>query len=223
MDKDIPSNFLPGLDVLGATYDTLNGKYADPESTIQKVIDWTKLSDVRTQEFANKMYNIPEVVKFSRDTTSEYRTSYGKTTAEYTKSLSLQAGLGVQFPGFSASASTDYSQSQRENLSHTFTRVTYAVNHYILSLPPTAHIRALLKEDFVNDLDSMDPIELYREYGTHLLRSITVGGCALFLTSTDTRSYTSKMDLASAAKLSAEYSIASGEMHVIRKTVNPYS
>ncbi|KAI0682377.1 hypothetical protein BC835DRAFT_1478658 [Cytidiella melzeri] len=215
MDKDYPS--IPCLNILGSTYNALNGTYADPKSTIHQVIDWDKFPAARTQEFATKMYKIPDVVDFIRDTTTDYRSSYGKTTADYTKSLSIQAGLEASFPGFSASASADYSQSQRENLSNAFTRVTYAVNHYILSLPPTAQIRVLLKADFVNDLDRMEPAELYKEYGTHLLCSLTVGGRALFLTSTDTTEYNSDVSLEAAAKLSAEYSVLSGNMTLTTK------
>ncbi|KAI0684447.1 hypothetical protein BC835DRAFT_1310575 [Cytidiella melzeri] len=216
MDKDTPSDYVPGLNILGATYNVLNGKYADSKSTIQQVIDWNK-SDVRIQEFGGKSYSIPEVVNFSRNTTSDYSSSYGKTTLAYTKSLSFHAGFEASFPGFSSSASADYSESQRENLSNAFTRITYAVTHYNLSLPPTAYIRSLLKPWFVNDLDKMDPIELYREYGTHLLRSLTMGGRALFLTSTDTRSYSSEMSLEAAAKISASYLVASGSIELSAK------
>ncbi|KAI0684446.1 hypothetical protein BC835DRAFT_637235 [Cytidiella melzeri] len=210
MDNDTPSNLIPGLNILGSTYNVLNGKYADSKSTIQQVIDWDKL-DFRIQEFGpTKSYNIPTVVNFSRHTTSDLRTSYGKTTADYAKSLSVHAGLEGSFPGFSASASADYSQSQRENLSHAFTRVTYTVTHYNLALPTTSSIQKLLKPLFVTDLESMDPLEFYKEYGTHLLRSLTIGGHALFLTSTDTRSYSSDISVEAAAKISAKYAIASG-------------
>ncbi|KAI0685524.1 hypothetical protein BC835DRAFT_1421168 [Cytidiella melzeri] len=216
MDKDTPSNYIPGLYTLGATYNVLNGKYADSKSTIQQVIDWNK-SDVRIQEFGPKNYSIPEVVNFNLEPTSTYRSSYGKTTTEYTKSLSVHAGFEASFPGFSASASADYSASQRENLSHAFTRVTYAVTHYNLSLPPTEYVQPLLKAWFVNDLDTKDPIELYKQYGTHLLRSLTIGGRALFLTSTDTRSYKAELSLEAAAKISASYLVADGEIDISAK------
>ena len=169
------------------------------------------------QEFGGKTYSIPEVVNFSRNTTSDYRSSYGKTASAYTKSLSFQAGFEASFPGFSASASADYSESQRENLSHAFTRVTYAVTHYNLSLPPASQTRALLKSWFVTDLDTMDPIQFYKEYGTHLLRSLVVGGRALFLYSTDTRSYSSELSLEAAAKISASYLVASGNVELSTK------
>lgn len=39
---DTPSNFIPGLNVLGSTYNVLGGNYADPLSTMQQVVDWNK-------------------------------------------------------------------------------------------------------------------------------------------------------------------------------------
>ena len=39
-----PSDYIPSLYTLGATYDVLNGKYADSKSALQQVIDWDKSS-----------------------------------------------------------------------------------------------------------------------------------------------------------------------------------
>lgn len=173
--------------------------------------------DVRVQSFGNRQYSVPAVVNFTRNTTSDYRSSYGKSTSEYSKSLSVSAGFEADFPGFSASASADYSESQRENLSNSFTRVTYSVTHYNLSLPPASQIRHNLKAWFAEDLNNMEPLEFYKTYGTHLLRSLTMGGRALFLTSTDSRSYSSEMSLEAAAKVSASYAVASGKVELSTK------
>ncbi|KAI0689989.1 hypothetical protein BC835DRAFT_1521807, partial [Cytidiella melzeri] len=202
-----PSNYTPCLYTLGSTYEVLNGYYADSDSALQQVVDWNK-------EFGGKDYSIPEIVNFNRKTTSDYSSSYGKTATEYMESLSVNAGFEASYRGFSASAEVDYTESQRASLSHAFTRITYAVTHYNISLPTTQHIKPYLKTDFVSDLDTMDPIELYRAYGTHLLCSLTVGGRAVFLASTDTRSYSSDMSLAAAAKISASYLVASGDIHL---------
>ncbi|KAI0091170.1 hypothetical protein BDY19DRAFT_686686 [Irpex rosettiformis] len=210
---ETPSNYIPGLITLGSTYNVLNGKYADSRSALQQVVDWNK-SEVRIQVYGGKEYSVPDVVNFNSNTTSDYTSSYGKTTSDYTKSLSTHAGFEASFPGFSASASADYSESQRESLSNAFTRITFAVTHYNLSLPPTSQTRGLLKPWFVEDLDKMDPIDFYREYGTHLLRSLTVGGRALFLNSTDTRKYSSSMSIEAAAKVSASYLVASGSIEL---------
>ena len=41
---ETPSDYIPCLYTLGATYDALNGKYADSKSALQQVIDWDKSS-----------------------------------------------------------------------------------------------------------------------------------------------------------------------------------
>jgi hypothetical protein len=41
-DEDTPSDFIPGLYILGSTYNVLNGKYAESKSTLQQVVDWNK-------------------------------------------------------------------------------------------------------------------------------------------------------------------------------------
>ncbi|KAI0684450.1 MAC/Perforin domain-containing protein [Cytidiella melzeri] len=216
MDKGTPSNLMPGVLTLGSTYNVLNGNYADPNSAVQQVINWNK-SDVRIQDFGPNSYSIYEAINYNAKTDSFHSASYGKTATEYTKSLSVHAGFDASFPGFSASASVDYDDSQRENLSNAFTRITSGVTHYTLSLPPTSQIRSLLKSYFVDDLKKMDPIALYKEYGTHLLRSLTVGGRALFLTVTDTRSYSSELSVEAAAKIHAQYVVASGNMELSAK------
>ncbi|KAI0090304.1 hypothetical protein BDY19DRAFT_764796 [Irpex rosettiformis] len=213
---ETPVDYIPGLYELGSTYDVLNGKYADSKSALQQVLDWNK-SEVRLQEFGGRTYSVPEVVNFVRNTTSEYRSSSGKTTSEYTKSLSVHAGFEASFPGFSASASADYTDAQREDLSNAFSRITYAVTHYSLSLPPISQIRRLFKAWFAEDLDNRDPIEFYKEYGTHLLNSVTVGGRALFLATTDTRSYSAELSIETAAKISASYSVVSGNVELSEK------
>ena len=168
----------------------------------------------RTQEYGGKTYTVPDIVNYTSDTNSDYRSSYGKTVTEYSESLSVHAGMEANFPGFSASASTDYSESQRETLSNSFTRITYLVTQYNLSLPPVAVVQQYLKSWFVNDLENRDPIDFYREYGTHILRSLTIGGRAMFLTATDTRNYSSSMSIEAAARIAASYLVASGSIEL---------
>ncbi|KAI0088021.1 MAC/Perforin domain-containing protein [Irpex rosettiformis] len=210
-DADTPDDYIPGLYTLGSTYDVLNGKYADSKSALQQVIDWDK-TESRVQQYGGKTYSIPKVVNYVSNTTSDYRSYYGKTVTDYTESLSVHAGFEASYPGFSASASADYSESQRENLSNTFTRIMYVVTQYNLSLPPLSQLPSLLKSFFVEELDTLDPVKLYKQYGTHLLTSLTIGGRASFLASTDSRKYSSDMSVEAAAHISAQYLVASGDI-----------
>ncbi|KAI0693082.1 hypothetical protein BC835DRAFT_1416168 [Cytidiella melzeri] len=211
--ESTPSNLIPGLRTLGSTYDVLRGQYADSLSTKQQVIDWDK-TEFHPQEFGGKTYNVSEAVNFNYNTKGNYYSSSGTTATEYIMELSSHADLGVGFRGFSASASVDFTKSQLQNLSHAFTRVTHEATHYSLSLIPPTEIRPLLKSWFVNDLENMEPLDLYQKYGTHLLNSLTIGGRALFLTATDTRSYSSEISFSVAAKISASYKLADGHMEL---------
>ena len=170
------------------------------------------IGESRVQQYGDKLYSVPDIVNYTSDTNSDYQSSYGKSVTEYSESLSVHAGFEASFPGFSSSASTDYNESQRENLSNSFTRITYLVTQYNLSFPPVSQIQKYLKSWFVEDLDNRDPIDFYREYGTHMLRSLTIGGRALFLTSTDSRTYSSSLSIEAAARISASYLVASGNM-----------
>ncbi|KAH7904771.1 MAC/Perforin domain-containing protein [Hygrophoropsis aurantiaca] len=213
---DFPADYLPLLWTVGSTYNVLSGKYADPLSCRQQVIDWSK-SENRTQEFGGKKYSVPLVVNFHNAITSDYRSASGKSTMDYSKSLTINAGLEAEYGGFSGSATADYSDTQRQNLAHSFTRVSYNVTHYTFSLPSTSETRGLLKKSFVQDLDSMDPVKLYDEYGTHLLLSATVGGRAAFLYTTDIRKYSSEISIEAAAKITAKYGVASGSVKLSTK------
>ena len=231
--SDTPSDYIPGLFTLGATYNVLNGKYADPMSVLQQVMDWDEsklqspvriwvntytdhiyLAENRVQQYGGKAYSIPKPVNYISNTTSDYRSYSGKTVTNYTQDLSVHAGFDASYPGFSASASADYSESQRENLSNSFTRISYLVTEYNLSLPAPSHLPELLKKGFKDDLDNLNPVTLYKQYGTHLLSSLTIGGRASFLTSTDSRTYSSSISIEAAAKISASYLVASGNVEL---------
>ncbi|KAI0685506.1 hypothetical protein BC835DRAFT_1421150 [Cytidiella melzeri] len=211
-----PPDCIPGMWTLGATYVVLGGKYADPTSIIQQVMDWGKCN-FRQQEYGGKTYSVPLVVNFSRNTGSDYYSCSGTSATEYIEELSFHAGFKVGFPGFSSSASVDFSKSEMQSLSNAFTRVTHEVTHYSLSLSPPSEIIPLLRPSFVDALDNMDPSELYDTYGTHILSSILMGGRALFLTATDTRSYSSEISFSASAQISASYKLAVGTLELSAK------
>lgn len=105
--------------------------------------------------------------------------------------------------------SADYSKEEQNSLSNVYTRVTYLVTHYNLGLPPVVEARQLLRDGFKTVLETGDPDELYKEYGTHLVRSITIGGRAAFTSSTDTQKYSSKVSIEVATKVATKFAIAS--------------
>ncbi|KAI0341912.1 hypothetical protein BDW22DRAFT_1429431 [Trametopsis cervina] len=203
--KDDNLHYIPGLMSLGASYDVLNGKYADAKSSLQQIIDWSQ-AETKTQTFGGKEYKIPKDVSYNDHPTAGTHSFHGKTLQRYASSLSSYAEIG--FPGFAGSAVTDFSETERDDLSRVFTRVEYAVLPYKLALPPLSGVRPLLKPSFVDDIEKKDPVQLFKQYGTHILGSLAVGGRALFLSSTDVRTYTgTTYSIEAAAKLSTSYSM----------------
>ena len=70
-----------------------------------------------------------------------------------------------------------------------------------------------LKESFKNDLNSnMDPITLFKEYGTHFLREYIIGGRLDFSSTTNMATFKSTMSVAASAK--AAYSVLVGSVSV---------
>jgi hypothetical protein len=171
-----------------------------------------------TQIYGGKGYLVPNVVDFRAHTTSDYTTNSGSSATEYSSRLSVSASVSAEFPGFSGSTKTDFSTSERNNLANSFTRISYSVTHYILSIG-LDDIRMMILPAFLTKLNAAaeraskgsmtEAFALFDEYGTHLLRSVTIGGRAAFTSSTDSREYSSTMLIEVAAKISASYMVAS--------------
>lgn len=123
--------------------------------------------------------------------------------------MAIHTSLEGDYAFFSGSVSTDYSKDEQGSLCYVYTRITYLVTQYNITLPPVADTRELLRDDFKTALETTDPIKLYTEYGTHLVRSIVVGGRAAFTSSTDTREYSSSESIEVAAKMALKFSVAS--------------
>lgn len=167
------------------------------------------LGEWTTEVFGGKTFSVPKAANFIRNITSDFSSSSGNSTSDYAKDLALHAGLEGDYSFFSGSASADYSKEEKNSLSNIYTRITYLVTHYILTLPPLLETRALLRDSFKTILESGDPAELYKEYGTHLVKSVTIGGRAAFTSSTDTRKYSSDVSIEVAAQMAAKFAIAS--------------
>jgi hypothetical protein len=172
------------------------------------------------ETYGGKKYLVPNVVDFRAYSTSDYTTISGSSVLEYSESLSVSASVSAEFPGFSGSATADFNTSERSNLANFFTRISYNITHYILSVN-IDEIRAIMLPAFTAKLNAAaehaskgsmtQAFALFDEYGTHLLRSVIAGGRGAFTSSTDSRKYSSEMSIEAAAKISASYLVAKGE------------
>lgn len=152
--------------------------------------------------------------------TKEFSSASGKTTSDYSHSLAIHTGLEGDYPFFSGSVLAGYSKEEQQSLCYVYTRITYLVTHYSISLPPPLATRELIRDDFKTILDAADPTELYEEYGTHLVQSIVLGGRAVFTSSTDIRKYSSSESIEGAAKMALKFSVPSMNADMSTKDQN---
>ncbi|KAK0502049.1 MAC/Perforin domain-containing protein [Armillaria luteobubalina] len=202
-ERDIPANAIPSLPSLGATYNVLNGLYADARSCLQVVVDWPNLP-FHNVTFGDKIWGVPDMVNYNPVSRTEFNSTFGKSADDYSRALSSRTELGTEWPFFSGSVSVDFSQSETNNLANAFTRVTNEVTLYTLSLPPPLELQMYLRPAFLKILDSADPQLIYEQYGTHIVSNMIIGGRAAFTCTTDTTRYSASDSVEVAAQVSVK-------------------
>ncbi|KAK0502053.1 hypothetical protein EDD18DRAFT_1426639 [Armillaria luteobubalina] len=213
--RDILANAIPSLPSLGSTYNILNGLYADAQSctSLRVVVDWPNSAvPFHNVTFGNKVWGVPDMVNYNSVSRTEFNSTFGNRT-EVKPHLKFYIAivpddaskkLGAEWPFFSRSVSVDFSQSERNNLVNAFTRVTNEVSLYTLSLPPLPKLQKYLHPAFVQILDSTDPQLISKQYGTHLVSNMIIGGCASFTCTTNVMQYSASNSIKVAVQVSVK-------------------
>ncbi|KAK0214481.1 MAC/Perforin domain-containing protein [Armillaria fumosa] len=223
-ERDIPANAIPSLPSLGATYNVLNGLYADARSCLQAVVDWPNLP-FHDVTFGNKVWGVPDMVNYNPVNRTEFNSTFGKSADDYSRALSSRTELGAEWPFFSGSVSVDFNQSETKNLANAFTRVTNEVALYTLSLPPPPELQTYLRPAFVKMLNNDDPQLIYEQYGTHLVSNMIIGGRASFTCTTNTTQYSASDSIEVAAQVSAKAlmgTLSASEQLKYQETINSF-
>jgi len=167
----------PGDDLLGYTYDVF-GLYADEQSRIRHVVaDAAQTTTARVHE---RTYDVPSNVSVVPYDHSEVVLARGESYTAFSKSLEAKLKLRVFAPGFFASTknrfAADVRGSQHSLYAHLMD-LTYAA---MVSLQSG---QFALKSDFADALDNpvLPAKSLFRDYGTHLVTGMLVGGCVRYL------------------------------------------
>ena len=124
----------------------------------------------------------------------------GKTVSEYVKSLGVKAGISGKygcFKGdFKSSFKTDESVSEENSYAKAL--LTVKKNREIISGFQTAEsLKPYLARQFEKDINdkNVDPRTIFKEYGTHVLSDIIIGGrVSINWEYTNTDNKTSKED-----------------------------
>lgn len=200
-------NGIENYKYLGMGYDA-SGEYAVDSYVRNPVLD--------IDELMNKGY-LADVININ---STDERYIYGRTFEEYQKNLSVTAGISANYLGFSASVSTSFSStslSSQENEFSSFRHITEKQSYKILANLTAADLKECVIGRVQEDIDSMDPENLFLKYGTHVVTGFVLGGSLDYSMSADVSVMSSSIDwsiatsagfraLAMGATASTEYS-----------------
>jgi len=98
---------------------------------------------------------------------------------EVGRQIGVEAGLKGGYAGVTASVKTKFKRSEERSEKTHFLKISFTHSGNVLYVEGSGEqIRAQLNEEFKNALNNGDPDKLIRDYGTHLVTRIIVGGRA---------------------------------------------
>jgi hypothetical protein len=211
--NEAADNILPGIEVLGYGYDVLNGKYASIESRKAQVFQFDGYTQQDVQwDDETKIYDVPDVVEYIliADTASTFFCKNSIT--DYRKEMAVKAHLEGEYGAFTGSVDASYSMSLQESSNTWFNSMDDLMRKYALRLSNNSddELKSLRTHEFVSDLKTMDPDQIFAKYGTHVMLNCVVGGRVNY-TSTVSSTYISETEKIGAA-VKASYSTMGGSI-----------
>ena len=206
---------IPGLSVLGCGYDVF-GIYASPESATYPLFDLGNMTKIRPgkEEYT---YQIPELVKYKSFIDTVYEMHTGKSVESFRTSLTNKTRLAGSYGFFSGSLEVGFNSTSFRVTTMAFTKIMQLITRWILKLPAPDDLERFLLRDVKKDIDrDLEPVALFRKYGTHYLSSLIVGGRIKYTSSTDTERFGKKEGLDVTAKMSLEF--AAGNISASNQT-----
>lgn len=186
LDSDI--NYLEGTSSLGCGYDIF-GEYATPISITFPLFDWTKAPTKPVSFEAGKV--IPDVASTIQLETSIYKKITSSSIEEYINNLNKYTKLSGSYRFFSGSVSVGYDLSEYRNAKNEFSLIQQDIAKWALKFTPETAIK-YVKDQVKSDIATMDPILLFKRYGTHFLSAIVIGGKSMMTFSTNQVDYKSE-------------------------------
>lgn len=155
-----------GFSLLGKGYNIITGSYADPESVKQDkpFLDMERLlKDHRILKMPTNL--------------SKFKYVDGQSMYSYSDSVATSIGISGGYLCFSGSASASFSSSSMTQSNHSYATLRYRASTYGLCIDDN-HFKLTdyLDPVFAKDLNTMEPEALFEKYGTHMLRSVIMGG-----------------------------------------------
>lgn len=192
----MPQQLMPGSDVLGKGYDIF-GHYADARSFTYDLFDFGQT----TPQIVDTQHTFlrPQIADFTYVNDWVEDSFRGYSATEYQQDLNLHIETSGSFLAFGGGVQSDLVTTLNKYNYTGYTTVFRQFQWYILKLP-VGDLRRYLKPQVKHDIDTMDPSDLFRQYGTHFVSGVAVGANCIQNSSTNVATYKSHIDL----KLGAE-------------------
>jgi MAC/Perforin domain len=140
-----------------------------------------------------------------------YREVYEDSFLQLSHTLTVEAGLKGSYGDFSGSVSSKFGSVEKRTEKRHLQKISFTVSGYSHSIKATrASLKTLLNEGFRGALATMTPGDLFREYGTHLINKIIMGGRAEFFCQTSDIYSMSKQEFQVIAR--SKYKAAGGKI-----------
>ena len=130
-----------------------------------------------------------------------YREISEDNLLEVSRQIGVEAGVKGGYAGVTASVKTKFKQSEQRSEKTHFLKISFTHSGMVLYVEGSGEqIRAQLNEEFKNALNNGDPDRLIRDYGTHLVTRIIVGGRAEYYARSSATSRMTKEEFEVAAR-----------------------
>lgn len=197
----------PGLDIVGYGYNIF-GKFADNESL--KPYPLFNFGEDRVVPVGGRRYDVPQFVMLENIGKKEVTEVSGSNEREFTKNYSISVGLDIDAAVFGASVNTAIDKSWGGKERNFFHTIRDANRTWRISIDRRVNLRDILDPAAKNDIDKMDPAELFDLYGTHFVASAFLGGRSDFTSVTRVTEKYTEQDITVA--VSAKYKVVSANV-----------
>lgn len=152
-------------DLLGYGYDVTE-QYYHPSSSKNKVINTVALKK-----------DYPNRVEMNLSSSNSGKIFVGTTAEDYTKEVTAYAKIGVSIPVFGGNLSANFSYSQLYSSRFSIAEYNLIIRKKQLFYnAPISILSQYVTAEFMTDVNKQSPDYIIKNYGTHVLTNIILGG-----------------------------------------------
>lgn len=192
---------LRGVDWLGKGVNIITDKYAENVKNYH-ILD-------------NKKLLLDGRIYYQLNDNSSSRYISGQDAWTYSESLSTSIKTGGKYLCFGGSVSAKFSSKHLQEKNRSFATLMYRAPKYDLYIDDLSiNLKNYLTDSFKKNLASMEPQQLFELYGTHMLRSVIMGGRVEYNATTDSQYQSDSSSMETDVKASFNAIFASANIGV---------